>query len=57
MDSKAQVSFDYLVTITFAISLTLAVAIIIVVISGLAHDAQARILNAREETISSVLGS
>lgn len=57
MDSKAQVSFDYLITITFAVALTIAVAVVITIVSGIANDAQARVLNAREETISSIMAS
>jgi len=57
MDSKAQVSVDYLLTITFAIALTLAAVVVIVILSNMANDAQSKVLNAREETISSIISS
>ncbi len=57
MDSKAQVSFEYLLTVTFAILLTLAVAALIVVVNNIATESQTQLLDYRNKTISSLMGA
>lgn len=56
MDSRAQVSLDYLITVTFAILLTIAVAALIIAVSGMAVDSQADLLEFRNVTIQSLMG-
>ena len=56
MDEKAQVSLEYLLTVTFAIILTIAVAILVVYIGGLADDKKAEIINYRRDTVGELMG-
>jgi uncharacterized protein (UPF0333 family) len=55
MDCKAQVSFEYLLTAMFGITLAIAAAVLIEAVRALAIGAQARLLEIREETISSLV--
>ncbi len=55
MDSRAQVSFEYLLTAMFGIMLAIAAAVLIEAVRAVALTAQARILNIREKTIASLL--
>jgi uncharacterized protein (UPF0333 family) len=55
MDSKAQVSFEYLITAMFGIILAIAAAVVIDAVRSIAITSQTRILEIREETISSLV--
>ena len=55
MDNKGQVSFDYLIIVTFAVAMTVVVAGLVVVIEGISSDSQSRVLDYRDKTLSSIL--
>ncbi len=56
MDNKAQISFEYLLTVTFALVLVVAAVVVALNLANLSQLAKTRILEAREETISSIMG-
>lgn len=56
MDCKAQVSFEYLLTITFGIILVIAAFAIALQASLIGEQLKVRILNYREKIIASLLG-
>jgi uncharacterized protein (UPF0333 family) len=56
MEIRAQISFEYLLTVTFALVLVLAAIVIAMNLGSLSQTAKTRILEAREETISSIMG-
>jgi len=55
MDNKAQVSFDYLLTVAFVLAFSIAVVAIISVLTQIANGAVARVAELRENTIASVI--
>ena len=57
MNSKAQVSFDYLITVTFAILFTVAIVVALVVVSDIVDLTVQKVLEIRNATISSLLGN
>ena len=56
MDERAQVSVEYLLTVMFAITLIIAVTVIALNITRLADDAQIKVLENRDEAVSTLLG-
>jgi len=56
MESKAQISFEYLLTLTFALLLVIAATVVALDLGSISQIAQGKILQAREETISSIMG-
>lgn len=56
MDSRAQVSFDYLITVTFAIVFTIAVVVAVTIMSGITNSTVAKVIEIRNNTIASLLG-
>ena len=55
MNSRAQVSLEYLITIMFAIVLVITVTIIAFNITKLADRAQAQVINNRDSAISTLM--
>jgi uncharacterized protein (UPF0333 family) len=55
MDSRAQVSFEYLLLATFVIILAIAAAILIDALRSISLSAQSKILDYRDKTIGSLL--
>ena len=55
LDSKAQVSLEYLLTVMFAIVLAAAAAVLALNLSGLAQQAKAKILSYRETMIAQLM--
>ena len=55
MDSKAQVSFEYLLTVGFAIILVIAAMVLTLNLTAIADSAQAKILQYRDSTIGSLM--
>jgi hypothetical protein len=55
LGERAQVSFDYLIVVTFAVALTVVVAALVTVIEGISNDAQSRVLVFRDKTLASLL--
>lgn len=56
MDSSAQVSIEYLVTVMFAVILVVAATLIATQLTTIATIAQSRIIGYRESTIASLMG-
>jgi uncharacterized protein (UPF0333 family) len=56
MDCRAQISFEYLVLATFAIILAIAAALLLDTLRTISLSSQAKILNYRNKTITSILG-
>ena len=56
MNSRAQVSVEYLLTVMFAIGLAIAVTIIAFNVASIADTAQLRIVQNRDNVIASLLG-
>lgn len=56
MDSKAQVSIEYLLTLVFAVMLVIAATIIAFNISSIVTVVQTEIIAYRETAISSLMG-
>ena len=56
MDSRAQVSIEYLLTLLFAIMLVIAASVLAISLQNSALVAQKRVIDAREETINSLMG-
>ena len=57
MDSRAQVSIEYLLMAMFGIVLAIAAAMVVDALRGVALNAQGRILDYRDNTIASLLQS
>lgn len=55
MEETAQVSFEYLLTIVFAIMLAISAAIIVETLRTIALQAQAEILSTRARVIENIL--
>lgn len=55
MEQRAQVSFEYLITVTFALLLVLAASVIALQVVTVSNVAQQQILESRDSTISSLL--
>ncbi|MEK6972822.1 MAG: hypothetical protein AABW72_02175 [archaeon] len=55
MNNKAQVSFDYLITVAFAIIFTMAIIAVVAVLTNITMGALAKIAELRENTIASVI--
>ena len=55
MDNRAQVSFEYLLTVTFGVVLVLAAFVIALQMKALADAAKADILQYRQSTIQTML--
>ncbi len=56
MDSKAQISIEYLLAAMFGITIAIAAAVLIEAVRSITLKTQARILEIRERTISSLVG-
>lgn len=56
MDKKAQVAFEYLLTVLFSIIMVVAAAVLLDTIRVIAQVAKAQIITYREETITSLIG-
>ena len=56
MESRGQVSLEYLLTILFAIILAIAAAVLALNLSSISQVAKTKILTYREEIISSLMG-
>ncbi|MDO8427927.1 MAG: hypothetical protein Q7S92_01820 [Candidatus Diapherotrites archaeon] len=54
-NTRAQVSIDYLIMITFVLVFVIAVAVIVTVISSISRQVVQEILNMREKVISSLI--
>ncbi|MFH0715031.1 MAG: hypothetical protein V1847_04985 [Candidatus Diapherotrites archaeon] len=57
MDSKGQVSFEYLLTLGFAVVLVVAASVLALNAAGVAQVAQTKILAIREQAIASLVGA
>ena len=57
MEERAQVSFEYLLTASFAILLAIFAAILVETLRGIALKAQAEILSTRARVIENVLSN
>ncbi|MBS3058736.1 MAG: hypothetical protein J4478_05040 [Candidatus Diapherotrites archaeon] len=57
MDSKAQTSFEYLLTVAFGVVLVIAALAIALQLGNLAAQSQARVKDYRSSTISSLIKS
>jgi len=55
LDEKAQVSFDYLILLTFVLGLVVVVSVLISAVQGIANRATGRINNYRDSTLTSIL--
>jgi uncharacterized protein (UPF0333 family) len=55
MDSKAQVSFEYLLTVAFGVVLVIAALLIALQLSDIAAKQQGKIRDYRSSTISSLI--
>jgi len=55
MDSRAQVSFEYLLAALFGIVLAITAAVLIDAIRAISISAQTRVLEIRERTISTLV--
>ena len=56
MDSRAQVSFEYLITVALAIGFTITVTIIAFQVVSLSETTKTEIIKARDGTIRSIVG-
>ncbi len=56
MDSRAQVSFEYLITVALAIGFTITVTIIAFQVISLSETTKTEIIEARDGTIRSIVG-
>lgn len=56
MDSKAQVSLEYLLTLLFAIILVVAASIMALNLQWIAYGAEDKIIEYRDAAISSLMG-
>jgi uncharacterized protein (UPF0333 family) len=56
MNSKAQVSLEYLLTVMFALILVIAVTIIAMNISDVADKAQLKVIENKQNTIATLMG-
>jgi len=55
MEEKAQVSFDYLIILTFVLGLVVVVSALVVAMQNIVDKALGRVLNYRAQTLSSIL--
>lgn len=55
MDAKAQVSFDYLIILTFVLGLVVVVSVLVTAMQNIVLKATGKVLNYRNETLSSIL--
>lgn len=55
MKERAQVSFDYLIILTFVLGLVIVVSVLVMTIQDIADRATGRVLNYRDSTLSSIL--
>ncbi|MEM0360294.1 MAG: hypothetical protein QXK06_03085 [Candidatus Diapherotrites archaeon] len=55
MDERAQVSFDYLILLTFVLGLVIVVSVLVTAVQGIADRAIAKIRNYGDSTLSSIL--
>jgi len=55
MEQRAQISFEYLITVTFAIILVIAAAIIATQVLQIGTTAEAKIAQNRDDTIRTLL--
>ncbi len=56
MDSSAQVSLEYLLTVMFAVVLVIAATVLALQLTSVAQVAQTKILGYRDSTITSLVG-
>ena len=56
MDSRGQISFEYLITLTFAVLLVIAATVLAFNLTVQANVAKTQILEYRDSTIRSLLG-
>ena len=55
MEDKAQVSFDYLIILTFILGLVVVVSVLVVAIQDIADRAVVQVNNYRDSTMTSLL--
>ena len=55
MEENAQVSFDYLIILTFVLGLVIVVSVLVTAIQDIADRATGRVLDYRDATLSSIL--
>ncbi|MCX6802629.1 MAG: hypothetical protein NT067_05985 [Candidatus Diapherotrites archaeon] len=55
MEERAQVSFDYLILLTFVIGLVMVVSVLVTAIQGIADRSIAKVRNYSDSTLSSIL--
>ena len=55
MEEKAQVSFDYLIILTFVLGLVVVVSVLVTAIKGIANKAMGKIFDYRDSTLASIL--
>jgi len=55
MEERAQVSFDYLIMLTFVIGLAMLVAALVTTVEGIAQKFQGELLQFRDDFIGSLI--
>ncbi|MFH1234811.1 MAG: hypothetical protein V1493_04340 [Candidatus Diapherotrites archaeon] len=55
MEERAQVSFDYLILLTFVLGLVIVVSVLVTAIQGIADKSIAKVRNYGDSTLSSIL--
>ena len=55
MEERAQVSFDYLIILTFVLGLVVVVSVLVTAMQNIVLKATGKVLNYRNETLSSIL--
>jgi hypothetical protein len=55
MEERAQVSFDYLILLTFVIGLVMVVSVLVTAVQGIADKSIAKVRNYGDSTLSSIL--
>ena len=56
MDNRAQVSFEYLITVALAIGFTITVTILASQVISLSEETKTMIIATRDNTIASIMG-
>jgi hypothetical protein len=55
MEEKAQVSFDYLILLTFVLGLVIAVSVLVSAIKGITNKSNTMVNNTAIDTLGSIL--
>ena len=55
MEERAQVSFDYLIILTFVLGLVVVVSALVTAVQNLSRTAIGRVIDYRAKTLSSIL--